>query len=87
MPPERVTLLSWRDPVWAAGAVLSELRRGGRLGAPREPLIVLRRVPDDGLVECECEVAWSDDGRRTLPNMLSAGEAVQCNAGREGNAV
>jgi hypothetical protein len=45
---------------------------------------VLRRVPDDGLVECECDV--SDDGRRTLPNMLSAGEAsnaMQCSVIRE----
>jgi hypothetical protein len=58
MPLETVMLLS----VWAAGAVLSELRRGGRLGAPVVVLMVLRRVPEDGLV-------CSDDGSRRLPSM------------------
>jgi hypothetical protein len=72
MPPERVMLLSCAD--WAAGAVLSELRRGGSAGAPMPLVIVLRRVPDDGLVECD----WRAEGRRTLPNMTVSGWRLRC---------
>lgn len=62
---ETVTLLSCSEADWAEGVVedeASELRRGGRMGALEPLLIVLRRVPDDGLVECEVRA----EGRRTM---------------------